>query len=318
MIHIKVSIIVPVYNAEEYLEKCLDSLVNQSLKDIEIILVNDGSKDNSENIINKYLDKYKNIKYFKNKNEGAAKSRNFGIKNATGDYVLFVDSDDWVDSEITLKLYNKAVQNNSDIVVCGAYKVVDNQNVNLQTFKKYDSDIFKNYILNCSGPCWQLIKRDLIIDNNLYFLENHFYEDIAVVPAYCLFAKKIVYLDENLYYYLIRSGSTMNQKLYNKSLEDIFDSMNNLKQIFIKNNLYRKYYSELEYIFIKHLLHAATLRFLKFNKYNNIDKIVKIIKKEFPNWNKNIYFKKENLKYKIVCNLIYNRRYKLLKILLRG
>ena len=123
---IKVSVIVPVYNVENYLVKCLDSLVHQTLKDIEIIVVNDGSPDNSQNIIDTYVKKYpKKIKAFSKKNGGQGSARNYGLKYAKGEYIAFVDSDDYVDLDMFFKMYNKAKEDNSDIVICG------NKNISL-------------------------------------------------------------------------------------------------------------------------------------------------------------------------------------------
>ena len=110
----KVSVIVPVYNVEKYIEKCLESLVNQTLKDIEIIIVNDGSKDKSEKIINKFLSKYKNIVYVEKQNGGLSDARNYGMKYAKGEYIAFLDSDDYVDTTIYEKMYNKAKEENAD------------------------------------------------------------------------------------------------------------------------------------------------------------------------------------------------------------
>ena len=117
-VQVKVSIIVPVYNVEKYIKKCLDSLVHQTLSDIEIIVVNDGSPDNSELIINQYLKKYSNIKYFKKENGGQGSARNFGLSKAIGKYIMFVDSDDYVDITMAEKMYNSAIANNSDMVIC--------------------------------------------------------------------------------------------------------------------------------------------------------------------------------------------------------
>lgn len=315
----KVSVIVPVWNVENYLKKCLESLVKQTFNDFEIVVINDGSPDNSQDIIDEYKTTYPElIKPFIKQNGGLASARNFGIKHSQGEYIMFVDSDDWVDTTIVEKLYNCAINTNSDIVVCGAYGVYDEKNKDLETFKNYNTDISKNYIINCPGACWQLIKRKIMINNNLFFLENHFYEDIAIIPSFSLFSKNITYLNEKLYYYFIRSGSIMNQQKYSKSLEDIFDSLDHLTNIFIENKAYQKYYSELEYIYVEHLLHAASLRFFKFEKYDQLDKIVSIMKQKFPKWKKNCYYKKQNIKYKIVCTLFYNKKYKLLKRVLKG
>ena len=114
----KVSVIVPVYNVYKYLDKCLNSLVNQTLKDIEIIIVNDGSKENEEEIINKYLDKYSNIKYYKKENGGLSSARNYGILKSTGKFICFVDSDDYVELNTYELLYNKMISGNYDVVDC--------------------------------------------------------------------------------------------------------------------------------------------------------------------------------------------------------
>lgn len=318
----KVSIIVPVYNVEQYLRKCLDSLVNQTYKNIEIIVINDGTKDNSQDIIDEYKENYPDlIKSYIKENGGLASARNFGLKKSKGDYIVFVDSDDYVDITMIEKLCNEVKRTNSDIVVCGANSVMNNTISELSNFIQYSLNNKKNYIINCVGACWQIIKRDLFIKNKLFFLENHFYEDIAIIPVLAIFANKISYIHDNLYYYLTRSGSIMNQIKYSKSLEDIFDSMETLRKKFLEMNMYNEYYEELEFLYIEHLLHAASLRFFKFDLNivkENLNKIVKIIKFSFPNWKKNKYFKKQSLKYKIVCDLFYKKNYKLLKLLLKG
>ena len=115
----KVSVIVPVYNVEDYIEECLESLVNQTLEDIEIIVVNDGSPDNSQKIIDKYVEKYPNkIKSFIKENGGQGSARNLGIENSNGEYLSFVDSDDWLDKCALEKMYYIAKNNDSDIVIC--------------------------------------------------------------------------------------------------------------------------------------------------------------------------------------------------------
>ena len=114
----KVSIIVPVYNVEQYLEKCLNSLVNQTIKDFEIIIVNDGTKDSSQKIIDKYAKNYSFIKSYIKENGGLSSARNYGIKKATGEYLAFVDSDDYVTEDMYEKMYQKAKEKDFDMVVC--------------------------------------------------------------------------------------------------------------------------------------------------------------------------------------------------------
>ena len=307
-----ISVIIPCYNVEKYLNKCLDSVLNNTFKDIEVIAIDDGSKDSTYEILKEYEKKDSRMIISTKKNTGQANTRNIAINKANGDYILFLDSDDYIDIDMLDKLYNKASKG-FDIVVCDAKGIDENGNIlNTIVFNEYTNDNIKNYIVNSSGPCWKLIKSSIVKDNKLTFYENHIYEDVAVVPAWGVYANSIGYVSGTYYYYLIRNNSTMNQVSYNKKLEDIFDSLDNLSKLFDN-----KYSEELEYIYIDHLLHAASLRFFKFNKLDMIDKIVKIMNDRFPNWNKNSYFKKQGIKYKIVCNLFYRKKYKLLKLILK-
>lgn len=312
-----ISIIVPIYNTESYLEKCLDSLVNQTLKNIEIILINDGSLDNSEKIIKKYLKKYSDkIVYYKKENEGQGVARNYAIKLARGEYLTFVDSDDFVEETMLEELYKKAKDESSDIVACTKVYVVKSETLTISSSLFDVSDPYRKYILNNSGPVGKIIKREIIQNNNLYFPNLRAYEDIAIVPLWGLYAKKISYIDKPFYYYIIHEGSTMKQLIYNEKLTHIYSSLDNL---YIKFKLLSgdKYYSELEWIYIEHLLHAASLRFYKFKKTDEIHKINCIMKEKFPNWFKNKYYKTMNIKYKIICTLLYKEKLNLLKIILK-
>ena len=131
---VKVSIIVPVYNVEKYLRQCVDSIVNQSLKEIEIICINDGSTDNSLQILEGYAQRDKRIKIINKRNEGLSTARNTGMEYATGEYIGFVDSDDFINEKMYENLYKNAKSNKSDIVMCPAY-VFDNNNPELNPKK---------------------------------------------------------------------------------------------------------------------------------------------------------------------------------------
>ena len=121
---IDISIIVPIYNAEKYLNKCLESLTKQTKKELEFILINDGSTDKTEEIIKEYQDK--RIKYFKNKNQGIGKTRNFGISKSSGKYLMFVDSDDYLEKDACEILYKKISKEGADLAICDFYKVYEN------------------------------------------------------------------------------------------------------------------------------------------------------------------------------------------------
>ena len=310
MVMPKVSVIVPVYNVYDYLDKCLDSLVNQTLKDIEIIVVNDGSPDNSQEIIDKYSKKYKNIFGYVKENGGLSDARNYGIKKATGEYLAFIDSDDYIDSTMLEKMYNKGTLDNLDIVLCNSINVYeDSSMVLIKTNNNYSDDMVKNYLVAPPMACIRIYKRSLF--DKISFKKNIYYEDLELTPKMVKYTKKIGFIDEGLYYYYQRSGSIMKQKEFNNKLLDIFTVLDSNKKVLID-----EYYDEVEYMYITHLLRTATLRFLEYDNYKeNIDKIVLVMKDNFPKWRSNKYYLKSSKKLQLLCNLAYNKNYLILKLI---
>ena len=312
----KVSIIVPIYNSEKYLKKCLDSLINQRYAELEIILINDGSIDNSINIINSYADE--RIVLIEQKNQGQAVARNNGIKRATGDYLLFVDSDDWVDEEMILNMVQTLERNNYDIVVSDFYRVEQDKQYHKNGMECFSDDNCINFMLSNPGPCFKLFKTKLFIENELLFLEGHIYEDLALIPAIANHAQKIGYIKQPYYYYNIHDDSTTNQAEYNQKLEDIYDVMYTLEKRFDI-----KYKEELEYIFIRHFLLGASLRFSKFSSKEakeNLKKISNIMHLKYPKWKDNKYIKFLTKKELFLTKLFYNKCfiiYKLYRMVLK-
>lgn len=311
----KISVIIPIYNSESYLKKCLDSVVNQTLKDIEIILIDDGSTDNSLEIIKQYNNQYENIKYISKKNEGQAIARNLGIEMATGDFIVFVDSDDYIDQNMFKKLYTNATTNNSDIVVCDYVEEYENKKILKKSLYMNADNLQKNYIVSVAGPCSKIIKTDIFKKNNIRFLENNIYEDLAIIPSLALYTNKITYIEENLYHYVIRKNSTMQQTSYNKKLESIFNVMEFLSRQFENSS----FSEELEFLYINHLLYAGCGRFLKYKSTNNmIKKIINIMNTKYPEWQKNKYFNSQSNLYKLTCKMFMRNNFfemKLYKLL---
>lgn len=203
-----ISIIVPAYNAEKYIEKCLKSLINQTKEELEFIIVNDGSTDSTEDLVKKYKDK--RIRYFKNKNQGIGKTRNFGIDQAKGEYILFLDSDDYIEKTCCEEMYNKAKNEDLDIVICDFYKEWDNGEIveiHTPTFSnstlKDNPDIITEYL----SPWAKIYNRKLIVDNHIRFVEDCKYEDAPFVIEALDKAKKIGKIDKCLNYYLIHGNS---------------------------------------------------------------------------------------------------------------
>ena len=311
----KISVIVPVYNVEKYLPKCLDSLVNQTLKDIEIIIINDGSPDNSEEIINDYMKKHSNIKYYKKENGGQGSARNLGIKKSKGEYITFVDSDDYIDVNMLEYMYING--NNADVVVCDLSKVFTDKTQNFINYHKYSNQDNINIMLSHPGPVGRLYKRDIFSENNLSFLEVKLYEDLGLIPIIGIYTKTVTYINKPFYNYLIREGSSMKQLSYNKNLEDIFTVMEHLTLEFNKRAP-NQYNAELEYLYIEHLLRSASLRFAPYKEgKSKIDDIIKIIQENFPNWKNNKYYKQKSKKFKFICYSAINKKICFLKLINR-
>lgn len=305
----KVSVIVPVYNTEKYLKKCLDSLVNQTFTDIEVIIVNDGSIDNSEKIIKEYEKKYSFIKSYKKKNGGLSSARNYGIDKATGKYIMFIDSDDYINNNMIELMYEKIIHDNSDIVVCEFNYIYDTKVVRSYSNLDYTSDLLKKYLLTPPMACIRLIKKDLL--NKNLFKEGIYYEDLEFTPKLVLNTSKISFVNEALYNYVIRNNSIMRQKVFNNKLYDIYTVLESNY-----NLLYQKYPDEIEYMYIIHLLRTASLRFLDYKEgRRELNRIVSIMKEKFPSWKDNIYLKKSNIKIKIICYLAYYKQAILLKLI---
>lgn len=239
----KVSVIVPVYNTEKYLKNCIDSLLKQNFEDYEIIVINDLSPGNAEEIIKSYNDK--KIVYIKNKtNKGIGYNRNLGIKKAKGEYVCFIDSDDYVKEDFISKMYNYSKENNLDLCVCD-YVNVDEDGNKLKEFNLSDfciTNYEENNKILCEinlAPWNKLYKKDMLVKNKIEFSETLKYEDLSFVALSIKNSKKIGKINEQLNYYTIHNNSETTTR--DKRVFDIF------KQLDIVRNEYKsgKYLDEL-------------------------------------------------------------------------
>jgi len=314
----KLSIIIPCYNVEKYLSKCIDSVISNDIKDkYEIILVNDGSKDNTLDIIKEYEKKYPNIiRFIDQKNKGLSGARNSGIDIAKGEYITFLDSDDYVDSNMYIKLLEKASEDDYDIITCGVRMVYDNSKLNQDVDVGFSSDCnshneVKNIMYNFyPAACNKLFKRSLF--KKLRFKEGIAYEDVECMYRLLPSVNKIGRIDGYYYNYIQREGSityTFNEKLY-----DIVNNMNGLVEYYKDNNIYDEYKEELEYVYVRYLYATFIRRLAKCKdkkKFNEgVDTVINNVKERFPYYRKNKYLTGKKglyLKYfnKFIANIIY-------------
>lgn len=290
----KVSVIVPVYNVEKYIDKCLNSLVNQTLDDIEIIVVNDGSKDESEKIIKKYKKEYNNIIYVTKENGGLSSARNFGMIYATGEYVAFLDSDDYVDYELYEKMYKKAKEKNYDYVECDFYwEYEDHKKADVGYRFKNKKEMFAK----ARVVAWnKLIKRDIIINHKLEFPVGLYYEDVEFFYKLIIHINTFAFVKQPLIYYVQRESSIVNKQ--DKRTKQIFKVLDNVIKYYKEKGLYEEYKEEIEYTYSRLLLCSSLKRILKIKDKITKELLVKEtwqkLNNKFPNWKKNKILKSNN------------------------
>ena len=239
---IKYSFIVPVYNTEKYLKKCLDSLVNQTYKDFEIIVVNDGSTDKSSSIISKYQKKYKNIIVIDKENEGLSMARNRGVQKSSGKYIIFVDSDDYVSNKL-LEEVDKKIDDSDILRFQIATEDEEYTKINEYHEEGFESmcgyDAFK-YLSSYHfvEPAWcYVIRKNYYIENKFSFKKGVYHEDFGLIPYVIYKARKVKSIDYIGYHYVQRNGSIMNNNDYKKTVKKAFDMLEQYKtmRLFAKN-----------------------------------------------------------------------------------
>ena len=306
----KVSVIIPVWNVERYIESCLTSLSSQTLKEIEIIVVNDGSPDNSQKIIDKYVKKYPNkVKSYIKENGGQGSARNLGITFATGEYISFVDSDDWLSEDALEKMYNHAKKEKSDIVICDMVDHYPDKTI-YHNCTKYES-VYKV----TPSACNKIFKKTIIKD--IKFLSKLWYEDFNFTTKILLKNPKISTISEGLYHCNCREESTMNNN----------NSLKNLDMLIVINDLI-EYQKELKiydknltsYLIFDHVLITTINRVTaqkSKNKKEVLNKLVEYCHTNISDYKKQKFYKTISKNRKIIAWLNYHKMYNITKIILK-
>lgn len=231
-----ISLIIPIYNVELYIDDCINTLIKQTYQNLEIILVDDGSTDNCPSICDYYEKKDKRIKVIHKKNGGLSDARNSGLKIAKGEYVVFIDSDDFVNIDFVKNLYYACIQNNADMAVCQYQKVTTIKDVDWKenktcnndeviTGREFSINIYKGQAINLGFVAWNKIyKKDLFINNNIEYPINKYHEDTFTTFRLLYLTNRIVIVNIPLYYYRIREGSIMTSNADLKRLLDMLEA----------------------------------------------------------------------------------------------
>ena len=292
----KASLIIPVYNVENYIEKCLNSVVNQTLKDMEVIIVNDGSKDSSKQKIEKYLKKYPRIKYLEKENGGLSDARNYGMQYATGEYIAFLDSDDYVEETMYEEMYNVAQKEAADMVECNfIWEYPDKKREDIGAV--YNSK--REMVEKARVVAWnKLIKRELLEKTGVKFPIGLRYEDVEFFYKLVPYLEKVSFVKKCFVHYIQRGNSIANTQ--NIRTKEIFTVLQNVISYYRENGFYDEYKDELEFIYVRFLLCSSLKRICKIqNKEERnlaLDETWNNITLNFPNWRKNPILKKKTLK----------------------
>lgn len=304
-----VSVVVPVYNTEKYLRKCLDSLLNQTLTDIEIVAVDDGATDGSPAILDEYKEKYPDrMVVFHKENGGQATARNLAFEHCSGEFIGFLDSDDFVRPEMFQKMYEKAKETGADYVACGYTDV---------TYEGEKEIILKDYVASrvakktedlfvgaLASPFLHLYKRELVVDHDVKFPEGVIYEDTAFYLDLIPYITKIAVIEEPLAFRLRHSNSTMTTFL-KKKVENIFPVLSYTLEFYQKNGFYEKYQKELEYFCVKVLLCSSMQRISQVKLWKEARELQKetlnYIREHFSSYRNNPMFQKGKVNLYMKC-----------------
>lgn len=298
-----ISIIIPVYNVENFISRCLDSLCNQTYPNFEVIMIDDGSTDNSYSIAKCYCEKDKRFKLFHQENSGQGSARNNGIKKAQGDYLAFVDSDDWVHPEFLEKMLCCAIANEADIVMCGVERVWENgirRRNPISNQKEYIVDNKKEFLLHASfSSVDKIYRKDLL--KGIEFAEKIKFEDFVFTPQVLEKASVIVGIPDVLYYYFWNISSTTNKVKINR---DILKAHKKLEKTdFARNNP-----EIMSAYFVRMVI--GSLIWALLHDYKNIKEVKSIMQygKDIHNDLKK-YITKENIGSVFWGNLVVHNRF---------
>jgi len=320
----KASIIVPIYNVYDYLDKCLDSLVNQTEKDIEIICVNDGSTDNSQEIINKYSSLDERVTSLIKENGGLSDARNHGLVHAESEYVMFIDSDDFCELDMVEECLKALEDHQADMVVFDVNEYFSKTDVRKTNNLPFDQD--KIYSLKnnpeilafCNNAAWnKMYKKSLFTDNDILYPFGYRHQDLGTTPLLILKCEKVIFLNKPLYNYLADRTNNLTTT-YDKKIYHICDMVKHVCDYYKYVNEFENYYEELKYLSTINTLYSLKkVRFYTDRDFvfKFIDDAFELLERYFPDYKKfkynplhekvdKLYFNKNLLKMYVTYNLI--------------
>lgn len=280
-----ITVIIPVYNSEKFFGKCIESVINQSYQNIEIIIINDCSTDQSEKVILDYLAKDPRIIYLSNEtNLGVGKTRNVGIDHAKGKYIYFIDSDDYIEKTAITDLYHALREGDSFSCMMQAYRTIDGKDY---LFSRSEKELS---LLRSPSVCFRLFNKELLDQANIRFSGLPIGEDLEFVFKLMVYHNQYSYVTKPLYHYIIHSDSSSHGSIQKQF--SIFEVLSNMENYAKKLHRYEKFYQEIEFIYISHGLRGTIKRIMQLPfKKEDIETCFHLVEQKYPNWQNNEYLK---------------------------
>jgi len=301
------TIIVPIYNVEAYLHRCLDSIYTQTSSDFEVILVDDGSRDQSRVIAEQFSEKDNRFKYYYKDNGGLSDARNFGITRSSGAFIAFVDGDDYVADRFVELMLRKQAETDSKIVVCDMAYVYDTK---FKHSSGGDFDVVNvqdqmEFININNSACNKIYHRSLF--DKLQFPKAKLYEDLFVVPILLFQANRVARVDQVLYYYVQREGSIVHR--INPNIFDIYEAVHHVKCVLtdqVKNTM--EFSNIINHMYIEHGLYLTTIRIKESSSFSDQIKYFRLnivkLDQYYPQWINDSELNKYSIKQRIIFRLL--------------
>lgn len=312
-----VSVIVPVYNVEKYIDRCVQSIVNQTYPSLQILLVNDGSTDQSVLLLENWAKKDKRIELLHKVNGGLSDARNYGMKQARGEYFAFIDSDDFIKSDMIETMLKVMLQENAQVGVCDMEYLYDDGTIKFASGGDFEqAELSQNpaLIRMNNSACNKLFHRDLF--NSVEFPVGKWYEDLATIPMVLFNAKKVVKINEPYYVYYQRSGSIAHST--SKKIFHIYEAIARVIDYIEQhcNNEQQKtqFIQEMMHAYILHGLDLTTLRIKDFDQKEEreeyLAKNMEQLNLYYPTWRKDSLLKQFSFKKKLIVALLKRNQWK--------
>lgn len=315
----KLSVIIPIYNVEKYLDRCIKSICNQTYENLEIILVDDGSTDGSPEMCDQYVEKDKRIKVIHKQNGGLSDARNVGLEYATGQYIFFCDSDDYVERDLISECMESISKDSIDILIFAFYRLQDG--IVTVCGEKLPEGIFslKNtpeLLLTSPSACNKIFKTEFLKKSRTLFPVGKLYEDLGTIPKLYLLAEKVRYIDKPYYYYEIRGSSIMTSTKLDRAFSNRIEIIDEILKCYKKLNAYSTYEKELEFwTFYNGMFLPIRESALRDCDKKNCNRYKKAVLARFPNCFKNNYIKNMTQKEKLFVQIVKCEQYWIFPIL---